>query len=296
MIKKAYTTEMYHQLSKLMIKNLNKIHISNYTTDDLPSVSPLNTNSEDESRHDTPCVSIMLELEDLLIQPNLQSGTNLSPASLPLRSEEIEENIKFPEPSCCDERMNSTETKILNCKEEVEIEEFQCCICLSDFMKSDVYTTKCNHTTCTECIIKLYELKKTSIQCPMCRGSIYEDIFCTFIKDEQRKKNSKLPPFAPHKYPVDVDWSFITSEHTRRMIRTAYEAVQHLEKWEFLYNFEIDEETGFMFCKDPEINIIMDEVDRFYACGHSGSTMGITMRHLHFISKYGLEDYRLMTQ
>jgi hypothetical protein len=80
------------------------------------------------------------------------------------------------------------------------------------------------------------------------------------------------------------------------MIQSAYEAVQCLEKWEFLYQFEVDEDTGFMLSRDPEIEIIIHAVDEFYQHGHSGSSIGITMRHIHFIAKYGLEEYRTLMQ
>ena len=176
-------------------------------------------------------------------------------------------------------------------------EETDCCICLSLFTEPMIYKTKCNHTTCVDCIVKLYELKNNSIKCPICRTSLYDESFCTFIKSHRSKKKKRdLPPIDPSKYPVEVDWSFHTNIPTRIMIQSAYEAVQCLEKWEFLYQFEVDEDTGFMLSRDPEIEIIIHAVDEFYQHGHSGSSIGITMRHIHFIAKYGLEEYRTLMQ
>jgi len=265
------------------IKNMNKIHICN----DLPSEPPLQTNFDDAGRQDTPYVSVILEIGDEIMnstETGLHNGAS------------TEEKTDCVGKSPNGVFVEVTEEVVEEEKEEIEeIEEIQCCICLCDFTEPDVFITKCKHSTCVNCIVKLYEFKCKSIQCPMCRTSLLDENFCTFIQNYQKqKKLCNLPPFDLTKYPVVVDWTFIRDRHLRIMMRTAYEAVHHLKKWEFLYYFELGEGTGFMFCRDPEIDVITDTVNRFYDSGHSGTSMGGTMRHIHFIAKHGFDEYYQM--
>ena len=288
------------------IKNMNKIHICN----DLPSEPPLQTNFDDAGRQDTPYVSVMLEIGDEIMNstetglhngssteektdcvgnsPNVDQDGQASPGSL---------GLLCPEQALLAENTGvSTEAIEEVVEEEIEeIEEIQCCICLCDFTEPDVFITKCKHSTCVNCIVKLYEFKRQSIQCPMCRTSLLDENLCTFIQNYQKqKKLCNVPPFDLTKYPVVVNWTFIRDRHLRIMISTAYEAVHHLKKWEFLYYFELGEGTGFIFCKNPEINVITHTVDQFYEGGHSGSSMGGTMQHIHFIAKHGFDEYYQM--
>ena len=254
------------------IKNLNKIHICNHITDD------------DAGRQDTPYASVMLEIgDDVIYSTEIELLQNKG-------ENEMEES------DGCNEAEEEEKEKVEEEKVEKEkVEEILCCICLCDVTEPDVYISKCNHSTCVDCILKLYELKRQSIQCPLCRSSLIDDTFCTFIQNcQKQKKLGHLPPFDLTRYPVEVDWSFIRDRHLRMMVKTAYEAVHYLKKWEFLYYFELGEGTGFMFCQDPEIEVITDTVERFYTGGHSGSSMGGTMRHIQFIAKHGLEEYSQM--
>jgi hypothetical protein len=95
-----------------------------------------------------------------------------------------------------------------------------------------------------------------------------------------------------HDMPLNYDFAHINCAHSKRCILFAYNTLNRIEKWNELRNFVIDESCGFQSgCKNNDIIYIMDEIERDYQ-GHSGSSMGFTMCHIHFISQYGLQDYK----
>lgn len=91
-------------------------------------------------------------------------------------------------------------------------------------------------------------------------------------------------------YPIDPDFTFISCLHERRMISTAYQVVSNLEKWDYLRTFDPGC-TGFMLTKDLVAVNIMDEIERSYQ-GHSGCSMGCTMRVIQMIAEVGYRRYR----
>ena len=91
-------------------------------------------------------------------------------------------------------------------------------------------------------------------------------------------------------YPIDPDFTFISCLHERRMISTAYQVVSNLEKWDYLRTFDPGC-TGFMLTKDLVAVNIMDEIERSYQ-GHSGCSMGCTMRVIQMIAEQGYRRYR----
>jgi hypothetical protein len=72
------------------------------------------------------------------------------------------------------------------------------------------------------------------------------------------------------------------------MIETGYKAISLCEGWNIIRNF-----TGksFMFCEDPEINNIMDNISIHYD-GHSGASMAWTMRILESIAHVGVNQFK----
>jgi hypothetical protein len=107
------------------------------------------------------------------------------------------------------------------------------------------------------------------------------------------------PPPAPTRdpiilpdYPIQPNFGFITDTHTRKMIESAYTAICGAEGWYILRNFN---EESFMFTTDQRIIDLMTKVDHIYSLyggGHSGATMGITMRHMEYIAKNGFIRYK----
>jgi len=90
---------------------------------------------------------------------------------------------------------------------------------------------------------------------------------------------------------IMADLSFIRDTHTRSMVSNGHQAITQLELWSWMKTFE--PENGFMFSTDPNVILIGETMNTLpNPPGHSGSSFGITMRHLQFIAKNGLEKYK----
>jgi hypothetical protein len=72
-------------------------------------------------------------------------------------------------------------------------------------------------------------------------------------------------------------------------VASAYRVVCQREAWPILYNFSGE---SFMFNRDPRISALMTAIDNAYGNGHSGSSLGYTMRHLEYIAKNGFYAYK----
>lgn len=94
---------------------------------------------------------------------------------------------------------------------------------------------------------------------------------------------SILPPVSY------TDFSFITEPHSRICIETGYKGVHKSEGWNILRNFK---GKSFMFTDNNEINRIMNSVNNEYDGGHSGASMGWTMRQLERISHVGIAVFK----
>ena len=88
------------------------------------------------------------------------------------------------------------------------------------------------------------------------------------------------------------DFMFIENENERRMYQSAYDTINKLDAWGVIRSRYPDSSTGYMFSSDPILNKIMDEIDENYRGGHSGFSIGITMRTMQYIAKNGLEKFR----
>ena len=167
-----------------------------------------------------------------------------------------------------------------------------CCICLSD--QEPRLTTSCNHCMCRGCAVKLHELNPHKVLCPMCRRPLSS----TDLQQIGEDPTHTLTPFDPSQYPLNPDWSFITSLHDRSMIQSAYEAIHQADQWRYLHDFALNETQGFMMCRDPVMLALMQEVDRYGEQGHSGLSMCFTMHRMRFIARYGFHEYKIcaMTQ
>lgn len=93
--------------------------------------------------------------------------------------------------------------------------------------------------------------------------------------------------------PPNKMFEFIESQDTRNMIENGYQSINCLELWNFLSTFEPEEGKGFMFSDCEEINKICQKMEELpNPPGHSGASFGVTMRHLQFIAKNGLDNYK----
>lgn len=106
-------------------------------------------------------------------------------------------------------------------------------------------------------------------------------------EEEDYKSKSEVEPIL--NLPLYPDFSFINDESIKNMISSAYECVMIKNAWECIKSFRGE---SFMFCKDYEINKLIDFIDSRYECGHSGCSIGLTMRQLQLISNIGFDNYK----
>ena len=100
-----------------------------------------------------------------------------------------------------------------------------------------------------------------------------------------------MPELIPHPsmYPCNPDFDFMVSY--KNEIKSAYKIVQNMDMWNYLLNHTPDQEQDFMWSCDPKIIDLMNAIAHDCA-GHSGCSLGMTMRILHFIAKNGYDVYR----
>ena len=77
----------------------------------------------------------------------------------------------------------------------------------------------------------------------------------------------------------------------RKMYTSAYNVIDRMEAWNILRDTDPGD-NGFMFSKNPELKKIMKEIADMYVGGHSGLSMGITMRVMQYIAINGYDKYR----
>jgi hypothetical protein len=75
------------------------------------------------------------------------------------------------------------------------------------------------------------------------------------------------------------------------MIQSAYDTITKYNHWEYMHNFTVEAATGFMSNRDPDMKQLMTYIDNDYM-GHSGGSMAFTMRKIHFIAIYGVDEYK----
>ena len=81
-------------------------------------------------------------------------------------------------------------------------------------------------------------------------------------------------------------------ESDRTMLQTAFDAVTQLELWDFVTNF--NEENGFMFSNSPNVTKIHSRIEELGYRGHSGASIGWTLRTMQYIGKHGMDDFRIL--
>ena len=91
-----------------------------------------------------------------------------------------------------------------------------------------------------------------------------------------------------------TDFSFIRDPHTRHLVSNGYTAVTQLELLGWLRNFSLRDNDRIMFSSHPNIRKIGDRMESLSdAPIHSSSSFATTLRHLHYIAKHGMEEYRV---
>jgi hypothetical protein len=99
----------------------------------------------------------------------------------------------------------------------------------------------------------------------------------------------------------DCDLSYLNDDHSADMVRDGILAViranetstlkrKEINAWKYLSEYSPPSNQGFMFsCGDDEIvSLVQNQME----VGHSGGSMGWTMRNIEFIAKKGLSAHR----
>ena len=99
----------------------------------------------------------------------------------------------------------------------------------------------------------------------------------------------------------NLDLSYMDDKWSQDMVRDGMKAIirlndkmkkkeSNIDVWDYLSKYSPEEGKGFMFSSDPIVSQIVNEME----VGHSGSSMGWTMRQLELIVKAGLAEHRSM--
>ena len=84
------------------------------------------------------------------------------------------------------------------------------------------------------------------------------------------------------------------SKHPDKFMREegpiGYTTITNMGKWDFMATTP-PEDKGYMFWGNSTCNEIMNKIDRSSKNGHSGSSLGFLMQHMHYIAKNGWEVY-----
>ena len=92
------------------------------------------------------------------------------------------------------------------------------------------------------------------------------------------------------KYPKEIEcWPVITmyGHDFRNCLLNMANAITQLELWDWLKNFEQNQNEGFMFSSDENVIKIGDSV---ISDGHSGATFAYCIRCMQSIAKKGFES------
>ena len=91
--------------------------------------------------------------------------------------------------------------------------------------------------------------------------------------------------------PENPDFSFLQTNEVN-MIQSAYTTVSRLNKWDYMRRYNPSIQTGYMFDRDQTMGEITSAIDNNYNGGHSGMSMGYTMRRIQYIAKNGFEKFK----
>lgn len=73
---------------------------------------------------------------------------------------------------------------------------------------------------------------------------------------------------------------------SNKEVLSAIEAVNDLNKWEFMRTYEPPINKGYMFDDNTDVLEITSKIVEYYP-NHSGISLALTLRTLQFLSKYG---------
>ncbi len=87
---------------------------------------------------------------------------------------------------------------------------------------------------------------------------------------------------------TDAEFNTISDEHSRMMLKNAYQAISLTESWQFMRTFS---DKSFIFSDSPVVSTIIKKMSELGYDGHSGCSFGWTMRSMEFLAKHGKQAF-----
>ena len=91
---------------------------------------------------------------------------------------------------------------------------------------------------------------------------------------------------------VKGKFDYIQNNSEKRMLQTAYQAINILELWSYIK--QDPGGNGFVFGGDIRVRQIYNKIEELGYHGHSGCSFGCTLRDMQNIAQKGEKEYRKM--
>ena len=103
------------------------------------------------------------------------------------------------------------------------------------------------------------------------------------------------PPSAEEEFIENGDFvkgqfDYIKNNSEKRMLQTAYQAINILELWNYMK--QDPGPNGFVFGGDVRVRQIYNKIEELGYHGHSGSSFGCVLRDMQIIAQKGEKEYR----
>lgn len=89
---------------------------------------------------------------------------------------------------------------------------------------------------------------------------------------------------------IKGQFDYIKNNSEKRMLQTAYQAINILELWNYMK--EDPGQNGFVFSGDVRVRKIFNKIEELGYQGHSGSSFGCVLRDMQIIAQKGEKEYR----
>lgn len=86
----------------------------------------------------------------------------------------------------------------------------------------------------------------------------------------------------------DGKFDYIKNNSERKMLKNAWQAISETDMWDFVGQ-DIE---SFMWCNDPNIDIISSKMEDLGYNEHSGTSFGCTMRNMQYLVQFGEEKFK----
>jgi hypothetical protein len=93
----------------------------------------------------------------------------------------------------------------------------------------------------------------------------------------------------------ESEFDFIDCQMTKACMMNGCWAVDQTDLWNWLKNYKVNPNNGFMFASEPQISLICSVMEKDgapYQQSHSGASFGLTMQNLYYIAHNGFEAYK----